>query len=231
MDRMIYLAMSAAQQMMNGQALASHNLANANTVGFKADFEAARAMPVYGNGLPTRAYAMLERPGIDFAPGTIETTGNDLDIAVNGNGFIAVQAPDGSEAYTRAGDLQLNVNGQLMTGAGRPVFGNGGPISIRPVGQEASTLAQVDRIKLVNPDVKQLRKGADGLFRLADNTPAAPDATVRITRGALERSNVNSVNEMVQLITNSRQYDMAIKAMSTAQQIDTAGAKLLTASN
>jgi len=134
-----------------------------------------------------------------------------------------------------------------MTGAGKPVLGNGGPIalppsqsitigvdgtiSIRPVGQEANTLAQVDRIKLVNPDVKQLRKGADGLFRLADNTPAAPDATVRITRGALERSNVNSVNEMVQLITNSRQYDMAIKAMSTAQQIDTAGAKLLSSSN
>ena len=164
MDRMIYLAMSAAEQMMNGQALASHNLANANTVGFKADFEAARAMPVYGNGLPTRAYAMLERPGVSFAPGSIETTGNDLDVAVNGDGFIAVLAPDGSEAYSRAGDLQLSVNGQLMTGAGRPVLGNGGPIalppaesvtigvdgtiSVRPVGQEASTLAQVDRIKL-----------------------------------------------------------------------------------
>ena len=247
MDRMIYLAMSAAQQMMNGQALAAHNLANANTVGFKADFEAARSMPVYGNGLPTRAYAMLERPGTSFAPGSIETTGNDLDIAINGDGYLAVQAPDGSEAYSRAGDLQLNVNGQLRTGAGRPVLGNGGPIalppsesitigvdgtiSIRPVGQEASTLAQVDRIRLVNPDVTQLRKGADGLFRLADQSNAPPDAAVRVTTGALERSNVNSVAEMVQLITNSRQYEMAVKAMSTAQQIDTAGAKLLSLSN
>ena len=156
-------------------------------------------------------------------------------------------APDGSEAYSRAGDLQLSVNGQLMTGTGRPVLGNGGPIalppaesitigvdgtiSVRPVGQEASTLAQVDRIKLVNPDVKQLRKGTDGLFRLADQSAAPPDAAVQLTRGALERSNVNSVAEMVQLITNSRQYEMAVKAMSTAQQIDTAGAKLLSMNN
>ena len=243
MDRMIYLAMSAAQQMMHGQALASHNLANASTVGFKSDFEAARAMPVYGNGHPSRAYAMLERPGTDFQPGTIETTGNDLDIAVNGEGFIAVQAPDGSEAYTRAGDLQMTVNGQLLTGAGHPVLGNGGPIalpqsekvnigidgtiSVRPVGQEANTMAQVDRIRLVNPDIKNLRKGADGLFRLADGSTPPPDAAVRVTSGALERSNVNTVAEMVQLISNSRQYDMAIKAMSTAQQIDAAGTKLL----
>ena len=243
MDRMLYVAMSAAQQMMNAQALSSHNLANVATVGFKADFEAARAMPVYGPGLPTRAYAMLERPGTNFAPGTVESTANDLDIAVNGNGFIAVQAADGSEAYTRAGDLQIDVNGQLHTGAGHPVLGNGGPIaipqaealvigvdgtiSVRPLGQAASTLAQVDRIKLVNPAVGQLLKGADGLMRLRDGTNAPPDAAVQVTRGALEHSNVNGVAEMVQLISNSRQYDMAIKAMSTAQQIDSAGAKLL----
>ena len=243
MDRMIYLAMSAAQQMMNAQALSSHNLANASTVGFKADFEAARAMPVYGPGLPTRAYAMLERPGTNFAPGTIEQTGNDLDVAVNGNGFIAVQAADGSEAYTRAGDLQIDVNGQLHNGAGHPILGNGGPIalpqsealvigvdgtiSVRPLGQAASTLAQVDRIRLVNPDVRRLIKGADGLMRLRDGTPAPPDAAVQVTRGALEHSNVNSVAEMVQLISNSRQYDMAVKAMGTAQQLDAAGARLL----
>jgi len=243
MDRMIYLAMSTAQQMMQAQALSSHNLANASTVGFKADFEAARAMPVYGPGLPTRAYAMIERPGTNFASGTIEQTGNDLDIAVNGTGFIAVQAADGTEAYTRAGDLQADVNGRLLTGAGHPVLGNGGPISlppseslvvgsdgtisIRPLGQAASTLAQVDRIKLINPDTRQLVKGPDGLMRMRDGSNPEPDAAVQVTHGALERSNVNGVSEMVQLITNSRQYDMAVKAMSTAQQNDAAGAKLL----
>ena len=200
-------------------------------------------MQVYGPGHPARVYAMTERPGTDFAPGSIETTGNDLDIAVNGNGFIAVLAPDGTEAYTRAGDLRVGVNGQLTTGAGHPVLGNGGPIavpqsqslmigvdgtiSIRPLGQEANTLAQVDRIKLVDPDVSQMVKGEDGLLRLADGSNAPADAAVRVERGALEGSNVNSVAEMVSLITYARQYEMAVKAMNTAQQMDAAGARLL----
>lgn len=243
MDRMLYLAMSAAKQMMNAQALATQNLANASTVGFKADFEAVRAMPVYGPGLPSRAFAMTERPGTNFAPGSIETTGNDLDVAINGEGFIAVLAADGSEAYTRAGDLQLTVNGQLQTAAGLPVLGNGGPIalpqaesvtigtdgtiSIRPVGQDANALAQVDRIRLVKPDPALLTKGADGLIRLKDGSSAPPDASVRVTRGAIEQSNVNSVAEMVRIIEHARQYEMAVKAMATAQQMDAADARLL----
>ncbi|MGE0484861.1 MAG: flagellar basal-body rod protein FlgF [Gammaproteobacteria bacterium] len=243
MDRMIYLAMSAAKQTMNAQALATHNLANAGTTGFKADFEAMRAMQAYGPGHPARVFAKTERPGIDFAPGTIEQTGNDLDIAVNGDGFIAIVAPDGSEAYTRAGDLHLTVNGQLQTGAGHPVLGNGGPIavpqaqsikigidgtlSIRPLGQEANTLAQVDRIKLVKPPLADLVKGPDGLFRLADGSSAPADAAVGVVQGALERSNVNSVAEMVSLITHARQYEMAVKAMASAQQMDAAAGRLL----
>ncbi len=243
MDRMIYLAMSAAKQMMNAQALATNNLANASTVGFKADFESVRAMPVYGPGAPSRAFAMTERPGTNFTAGTVETTGNDLDIAINGEGYIAVQAPDGSEAYTRAGDLQITVNGQLQTGTGLPVLGNGGPIAmpqseslvigtdgtitIRPVGQGANALAQVDRIRLVRPDPAQLTKGADGLIRLKDGSSAPPDASVRVTRGTLERSNVNTVAEMVRIIEHARQYEMAVKAMATAQQMDAAGSQLL----
>lgn len=243
MDRMIYLAMSAAKQMLNAQALATHNLANANTVGFKADFEAMRAMPLYGPGLPTRAFAMTERPGTNLAPGALETTGNDLDVAINGDGYLAVFAPDGSEAYTRAGDLQLTVNGQLQTATGRPVLGNGGPIavppsealvigvdgtiSVRPLGQEANTLATVDRIKLVKPDPADLIKGPDGLLRLRDGANAPADASVQLARGALERSNVNTVAEMVRIIENARQYEMAVKAMATAQQTDAAGARLL----
>jgi flagellar basal-body rod protein FlgF len=240
---MLYLAMSAAKQTMQAQALAAHNLANVGTNGFKSDFEAVRAMPVYGPGHPSRAYAMTERPGTDFAPGSIETTGNDLDIAVNGEGFIAVIAPDGTEAYTRAGDLQLTVNGLLQTGAGHPVLGNGGPIalpqsqsiligvdgtiSVRPLGQEANTLAQVDRIKLVRPQLSELEKGADGLFRLADGANAPADASVRVARGALERSNVNSVGEMVSIIEHARRFEMAVKAMNTAQRMDAASGRLL----
>ncbi|MGR8919823.1 MAG: flagellar basal-body rod protein FlgF [Gammaproteobacteria bacterium] len=243
MDRMLYLAMSAAKQTMNAQALATNNLANLSTTGFKADFEALRAMPVYGPGQPSRVFAMTERPGTNFAPGSLETTGNDLDFAINGDGFIAILAPDGTEAYTRAGDLQITVNGQLQTGAGHPVLGNGGPIavpqsqalvigsdgtiSIRPLGQEANTLAQIDRIKLVNPGLDTLVKGPDGLLRLADGSIAPADAAVRVVQGALETSNVNAVEQMVSLIEYQRQYEMAVKAMRTAQDMDAAGARLL----
>ena len=243
MDRMIYLAMSAAKQTLRAQAMASHNLANANTTGFKADFDAFRAMPVFGPGHPSRAFAMVERPGIDFTTGSLEATGNPLDVAVVGEGFIAIQAPDGSEAYTRAGDLKLTVTGQLLTGAGHPVLGNGGPIalpqsesiligddgtiSIRPVGQEATTLAQVDRIKLVKPALENLIKGEDGLFRTRDGSAPPPDAAVGVARGLLERSNVNSVSEMIDMIENARNYEMAIKAMRSAQENDAASTRIM----
>ncbi len=244
MDRMIFLAMSAARQTMNGQAIAANNLANASTSGFKADFEAYRAMPLFGEGQPSRVFALAERPGVDFATGTIEHTGNDLDVAINGEGFLAVQAPDGSEAYTRSGELQLNATGQLLTRDGLPVLGNGGPIALppsqalvigadgtittRPVGQEANTLAQVDRLRLVRPlSAADLVKGPDGLFRMKDGNPAPLDASVSVTQGALERSNVNPISAMVSMIENARQYEMAVKAMDTAQTMDAEGARVL----
>jgi len=241
---MIYLAMSAARQMMNGQAQAANNLANANTTGFKADFDAYRSMPLFGEGHPSRVFALAERPGVDFSTGTIEHTGNALDVAISGDGFLAVQAPDGSEAYTRAGEFQLTATGQLLTADGLPVLGNGGPIALppsetivigadgsittRPAGQEASTLAQIDRLRLVRPlDMGQMVKGADGLFRQKDGNPAPIDASVTVTQGTLERSNVNPVTQMISMIENARQYEMAIKAMDTAQTMDAEGARVL----
>ena len=243
MDRMVYLAMSGAKQMLQAQAMAANNLANASTTGFRADLEAMRAMPLFGPGAPSRVYAMAERPGIDFKPGAIEQTGNDLDVAIQGDGFIAVQAPDGSEAYTRAGNLALNANGMLQTGSGLQVLGNGGPIaippaetmqigvdgtiSIRPVGQAANTLAQLDRIKLVNPPLSQLTKGTDGLFHMKDGSTAPADAMVKVQQGALEASNVNSVSEMVNMITLQRNFELQVKAMHTAEQNDTAATRLM----
>ena len=243
MDQMIYLAMSAARQMMNGQAAAAHNLANAHTTGFKADYAAYRAMPLFGEGLPSRVFAVEERPGIDFSSGALEATGNDLDVALAGEGFIAVQAPDGSEAYTRAGELKLDAIGQLTTADGYPVLGNGGAIalppaekvaigadgtiSVRPLGQPANTLAQVDRLRLVKPELSNLRKGEDGLFRTRDGNPAAPDASVHVTSGALESSNVNPVGEMIQMIETARRYELAVKAMKSAEQNDAEGTRLL----
>jgi flagellar basal-body rod protein FlgF len=237
---MVYLAMSAAKQILRAQAIATNNLANATTTGFKADLQTTRAMPLFGPGHPTRVFAMTERPGIDLAHGAMETTGAELDVAIDGAGWLAVQAFDGSEAYTRAGNLRLNGNGMLETSAGHPVLGNGGlvalpqsesivigvdgTISIRPLGQEANTLAQVERLKLVNPPPAELYKGDDGLFRLRDRSNAEADATVRVKQGALEASNVNPIDEMLNIISAARQYEMAVRAMDAARESDQASA-------
>ncbi|MCP3671677.1 MAG: flagellar hook-basal body complex protein, partial [Gammaproteobacteria bacterium] len=167
MDRMLYVAMSGAKETLLAQAANSNNLANATTTGFLADLQQFRSMPVFGDGHPTRVYALSERPATDFKSGAIVQTGRELDVALNGKGWITVQAPDGSEAYTRRGDLKLDANGLLTTGNGLPVTGNGGPIaippaekidiapdgtiSIRPLGQAVNELAIVDQIRMVNP--------------------------------------------------------------------------------
>ncbi len=231
MDRMLYIAMTGAKQILQAQAANNHNLANVNTSGFRADLAAFRAMPVFGEGYPSRVYAMAERPGINFSYGTIAATGRELDIAINGPGWLAVQAPDGSEAYTRAGDLRISSNGLLITGAGHPVLGNGGPIaippaekieiasdgtiSIRPVGQAAAALTVVDRIKLVNPPLQSLQKDADGLMRLKEGGSAPAEAAMTVTAGSLESSNVNPVEALVTMISLARQFEMQIKTMRT----------------
>jgi flagellar basal-body rod protein FlgF len=241
---MLYLAMSSAKQTMVAQAATTNNLANVSTTGFKADLEQFRSMPVYGEGMPSRVYAMSERPGIDTTPGPIATTGRDLDVAIQGEGWLAVQAPDGGEAYTRAGDLRLDANGLLTTGAGHPVLGNNGApivvppaesiqiggdgtISIRPIGQGANVLAEVERIKLANPAAENLTKGEDGLIRLKEGGAAPADAAVRLVSGALEGSNVSTVEAMVKMIELQRQYEMQVKMMSTAKDNDAASNKLL----
>ena len=243
MDRMIYVAMAGAQQTLLAQAANTQNLANANTTGFRAELTAFRSQPVFGPGYPSRVYAMAESPGIDFVPGTIETTGRPLDVALSGAGWMAVQAPDGSEAYTRAGDLHISTNGILETSTGRPVLGNGGPIaipphqklnigsdgtvSIVPLGQLPNTLAVVDRIKLVDPPLADLTRGPDGLFVPRDGKPAPANASVQLVSGALESSNVNPVDSMVRMIELARSFDMQVKVMQAARRNDQATAQLM----
>ena len=240
---MIYLSMAGAEQTLVEQSMNSNNLANVSTPGFKADLIQARSMPVFGDGFGSRVYAMAERPSIDFDPGPLMSTGRDLDVAVNGDGWIAVQSPDGSEAFSRAGDFRISANGLLTTGAGHPVLGNGGPIaipaaekieigsdgtiSIRPLGQEANALAELDRIKLVNPPVQNLVKGEDGLIRIAGGGAAQPDAAVTLVSGALEGSNVNAVEAMVNMITLARRFELQVKLMESAENNDLATSQML----
>lgn len=243
MDRMLYVAMSGAKQTMLAQAVNSHNMANANTTGFRADLAAFRSMPVYGPGEPTRVYAMTERAGVDTRSGMINSTGRELDIAINGEGWIAVQTPEGSEAYTRMGNLRIEEGGMLKTGGGYLVLGNGGPIalplaekievgtdgtvSIRGIGQAPNTLTVLDRIKLVKLESTELIKGADGFMRLGSGGTAQPDASVTLVSGALETSNVNTIEAMVNMITLARQYETQIKMMKTAEDSDSAATQLL----
>ena len=245
MDKALYIAMTGAKHNMLAQVSRSNNLANINTTGFKAEFSQARAMPVYyGDGQPTRAYALTENQGSNFRVGPMVQTGRDLDIAIEGEGFIAVQARDGQEAYTRAGSLHVDALGVLRNGSGLPVMGNGGPIAIPaaekvdigidgnitviPLGQGANETAVVDRIRLVNPDTNTLRKGEDGLFRSVTPEEEVPaDGAVRVVSGFIEGSNVNAVEELVGVLGLSRQYEMQVKLMQTVKQNDEASARML----
>ncbi len=243
MDRLIYTAMTGAKQALEKQATVSHNLANATTTGFRAQIDQFRAVPVLGDGAPTRAFVVDSTTGADFRPGAIQHTGRDLDVAVQGEGWIAVTAEDGSEAYTRNGSLKINENGVLQTGSGLAVVGDGGEISIPPGrniaiakdgtislvpdGSKATGITTVGRIKLVNPPEDNLVRGNDGLFRLNDGATAEADAKVALASGAVESSNVNVVNEMVNMISLARQYDMHMKLLQNAESNDTKATQLL----
>lgn len=233
MDKSLYISMTGASQNALAQRSHANNLANLTTTGFRRDFEQARSMPVFGDGYATRAYAMTERPGTDLSSGTMIETGRELDVAVQGEGWIAVQAPDGSEAYTRAGSLNIDAFGILRTSGGLPVLGNGGPIaippaekieigsdgtiSIRALGEGPAVMAEVDRIKLVNPPATALEKGEDGLMHTQAGEELA-DGAVQVATGFLEGSNVNAVEEMTAMLSLARQFELHIKMMRTADE-------------
>ena len=233
MDRLIYTSMTGANHTLNQKATVAQNLANASTTGYRAESNAFRAVPVFGDGLPTRAFVVDSTIGADFTPGALQTTGRDLDVAVRGSGWIAIQLDDGKEAYTRNGSLQVSPNGILQTASGHKVKGDTGIITLPPdtritigvdgtvssvpITPQPNTVAQVGRIKLVNPPEDKLVKGIDGLFRLKDGGESPVDARVKLVDGTLEESNVNVVHEMVNMIDLARQFDMQMKMLDSAQ--------------
>jgi flagellar basal-body rod protein FlgF len=250
MDRLIYTAMTGAAQALEQQDVVANNLANTSTTGFRAQLANFRSAPLsFGDGSTvnddtTRTFVLSSTPGADYTPGPISQTGNPLDVAVQGPGWLTVQTADGNEAYTRAGNLHVDANGQLMTATNLPVVGNSGPISVPPgsditIGKDGSvsalvagdppqSIALVDQLKLVNPDPNTLERGNDGLFHTADGNPADPDPTVALAPGSLEGSNVNPVAAMVSMITNARQFQMQTKMLQNADQNDQSANQLLT---
>jgi flagellar basal-body rod protein FlgF len=238
MDRMIYLSMAAAQATMKRQEVLSHNLANVSTNGFRAEMAALRAVPVRGDGASTRVYAIETTIGHDSSPGMVQSTDRALDVAARGRAWFAVQALDGTEAYTRAGSLQVGSDGVLQDVSGRPVLGDGGPLTVPAnaaieiaadgtvTAKTAGTAPQpVGRLKMVTPEVP-LQRGVDGLFRGGDgDLPADPNA--RLQSGALEGSNVNAIETMVAMIAAARQFEQQMKAVQSVEQKEQSAAKLL----
>ena len=242
MDRLIYLAMSGAKATLQRQDSLANNLANASTTGFRAEMQAFRAVPVRGDGATTRVYALESSIGSDHRAGPVQSTGRALDVAVQGDGWLSVQALDGTEAYTRAGSLQVNAEGQLVTSAGLPVLGDGGPITL-PANAAVEIAAdgsittsvgngrpqQAGRLKLVTPEATApaLVRGTDGLFRASDGADLPNDRTARVQSGALEGSNVSAVETMVAMISAARQFEQQMKMLQGAEQREQSAQKLL----
>jgi flagellar basal-body rod protein FlgF len=241
MDRMIYLSMSGAKATMQRQDTLANNLANVSTVGFRAELQAFRAVPVQGSGASTRVYALESTPGYDASAGQVTGTGRSLDVAIKGNSWLAVQGLDGTEAYTRAGSLDVTADGTLTTRNGLTVLGDGGPIQVPPnsevnIGSDGTVSAKaaggrssaIGKLKLVTPE-EPLQRGTDGLFRAAEgDLPADPNA--RVQDGALEGSNVSAVETMVAMIAAARQFESQMKMLQTAESDERTAAQLLSLS-
>ncbi len=243
MDRGLYVAMTGAKQIMQAQAVNNHNIANLSTIGFRADAVAFASQPIYGPGYATRVNAVAGDAGTDFSAGVMQGTGRDLDIAINGRGFIAVRGADGEEAYTRAGDLRVSPTGAVTTASGLPVLSESGPlvippstqvaigsdgtISVVPQGSAPFAVTQVDRIKLVNPKTSDLQKGDDGLLRMKSGGKVKADDTVSVTSGMLESSNVNAAQSLINMIELQRLYEFQIKSINSTDTNEQSAERLM----
>jgi flagellar basal-body rod protein FlgF len=241
MDRLIYTAMTGANAAQHRQQLLSNNLANASTPGFRAELATFRAVPVRGDGSTTRVFALEATAGHSDAPGPVTATGRNLDVAVRGNGYLSVQALDGTEAYTRAGALEVSPDGTLVNAQGLPVLSDSGPITVPPgaqvdIGEDGTVTARVagqpgqtlGRLKVVTPDADNpIRRSEDGLFRGPEGDPLPADANARVQSGALEGSNVNPIEAMVGMIAVSRQFEVQMRLMQNGENNDKTAAQLL----
>jgi flagellar basal-body rod protein FlgF len=241
MNDLIWLAMSGAQALAHRQESTAHNLANANTVGYRADRSVFRSVPVESaQGSPTRVFALEASAAFDPSPGPVTATGRSLDVAIVGEGWFVVQSPDGGEALTRNGRLEVGPEGALQVAGGRPVLGDGGPLVVPPnaqvgVGADGTVSARVEgqppvqlgRLRLVNPPPAQLVRGEDGLMRSVSPDPVPDDPAVRVAEGALEGSNVNVVESMVGMISLARQYEVQMRLLQNAENNEQRATQLL----
>ena len=243
MDRLVYTALSGMSASMTRQRVIASNLANAQTIGFRAEVMEQTPVTLGGPSLEARSLSQAQVRGADMRAGPVISTGRDLDIALTGDALLGVQAPDGGEAYTRRGDLAVSASGVLENGDGLPVLGEGGPITV-PLGSkikiapDGAVLAadaavpdappvEVGRLKLVNWRGSQIGKAVDGLFRVPGGGVLPSDGDARVEPAALEQSNVNPTGTLVDMIEAQRLFDIRTKVIATARDIDEGGASLM----
>lgn len=244
MDKLVYTAATGMRARMAAQAAIANNMANASTTGFRADLVNFDQLDMTGQGLDTRRPTSEEVTNADFKPGSVQQTGRPLDVAMSGQAWLAVQAPDGSEGYTRRGDLQISASGVLETGDGFPVMGSGGPItvppadkvqiasdgsiSIKPLGSQPDTpMQQIDQLKLVSPVGSQTIKGLDNLVYVKGGGTLPQDLTAKVETGALEGSNVDMTQTLVDMIENQRAYEVQANLLKNAKDMDQGGASVM----
>ncbi len=248
MDRLVYTALSGLRSAMSAQDVTAHNIANASTLGFKRDVAASQSRGLTGGqSFESRIQAAEGVLAPDQEAGVVNQTGRSLDVAISGKAMMAVQAEDGTEAYTRRGDLRISETGVLETGDGLPVIGDGGPItvppanrveigadgtiSIQPQGGQANEMTQVGRIKLVTPDPSKLKKGLDNLMRSQDGSPLPQDAAAQLQTGSLESSNVNIMGSMIDMIEQARAYEVQVQLVKNVRDMDLSSTSLLKLDN
>ncbi len=243
MDRLIYTTLSGLHSNLDRQAITANNIANASTPGFRRDIAAQEARTLQGSVFESRIQSALQQNGVDNGAGQIIVTGNQLDISMGANNYLAVQAQDGSEVFTKRGDLRAGVTGLLETGDGHPVIGKNGPvtipaaskieigndgtISIQPKGAFDKERVTIGQLKLVTAYPEQLEKRPDNLFRARSGNAITEDSAARVTSGTLEGSNVNLASSMIDLIEEARRYEIQVKLVSTARDLDQSSSGLL----
>ncbi|MBX3609715.1 MAG: flagellar basal-body rod protein FlgF [Hydrogenophaga sp.] len=244
MDRFIYTAMTGASAAAHRQQVLTNNLANVSTPGFRAELSTFRAVPIRGDGASTRVFALEATAGHLDTPGAMQITGRALDVAAQGNAWFAVQGLDGTEAYTRAGNLEVNAEGTLVNANGLPMLGDGGPITVPAnaqvdIGADGSVNARVGnepgqvvgRLKMVVPDADNpIKRSDDGLFRSPQGDPLPVSEVARLQDGAIEGSNVNPVEAMVGMIAAARQFEVQMRMLQNGEGNDRSASQLLSTS-
>ena len=243
MDRMIWTAVTGMSASMARQRMIASNMANAQTIGFRAEIMRATPMTLKGPSLESRAMTDASVHGAIMTAGAMTPTGRALDVALQGDALLTVQAADGTEAYTRRGDLSVSPNGLLVNGEGYAVMNDGGPISIPPgsdvsIAEDGAVMVrdaanpeappqQIDRLKLANWRGTDIAKGLDGLFRVTGGGVLPADADARLAPATLEQSNVRPSEVLIEMVEAQRLYDMRTKLVATAKELDEGSASLM----